>query len=91
MGIAIPLSYLVLIILLADFVEPVSWWPPLVETCHCMQFSGLATRTLSEQGNWFFPHLQYELADLPIDIGLVCCPVGTGQDSVMPDAGKAFG
>ena len=36
-----------------DFVKPVGWWPPLVETCHCMQFSGFATRALSEQGSWF--------------------------------------
>jgi len=49
LDIVVPLSYLALIILLPDFVEPVSWWPPLVERCHCMQFSGLARRAPIEQ------------------------------------------
>jgi len=56
LAIIVSLSYLALIFLLPDFDEPVSWWPPLVETCHCMEFSGFATRALSEQGGWFFPY-----------------------------------
>lgn len=56
-----------------------------------MQFSGLARRAVSEQGSWFFSYFYYNLTDLTVDIDLVCCLEGTGQDSIMPDAGKALG
>jgi hypothetical protein len=75
----VPLNQLALIFLLPDFVKPVSWWSPLVETCHCMQFSGFATRTLSEQGSWFFHYFyNYHLTDLTVYIDLMCCLEGTG-------------
>ena len=91
MDIVVPLSYLALIILLSNFIEPVSWRPPLVETCHCMQFSCFATRALSEQVVWFFSYFYYNLSDLTVDIDFMGGLKSTGQDAVMPDPGKTLG
>ncbi|MDX1285766.1 MAG: hypothetical protein R3182_12170 [Draconibacterium sp.] len=55
-----------------------------------MQFSCFATRTLSEQGVWFFPNFYHHLTDLKVDIDLMCGLKSTGQDAIMPDAGKPF-
>jgi hypothetical protein len=76
--------------LLPDFVKPIGWWPPLIKACHRMQFSRFATRALSEQGSRFFPYFYYDLTDLPVDIDFVCGLKCTGQDAIMPDAGKTF-
>jgi hypothetical protein len=43
-----------------------------------MQFSGLATRGLSEQGSWFSSYFYYNLTDLAVDIDFVCCLEGPG-------------
>jgi len=56
-----------------------------------MQFSGLATRSLSELGSWFFPYFHYDLTDLTFDSDFVCRFEGTGQDAIMPYSGKALG
>ncbi|MEX2593329.1 MAG: hypothetical protein WD426_11175 [Anditalea sp.] len=56
-----------------------------------MQFSGLAKRAPSEQGSWFYPYFYYNLTDLPANIDFVGSRESTGQYSIMPDAGKAFG
>tara|TARA_R110002096_G_scaffold149428_6_gene310891 strand:- start:1109 stop:1288 length:180 start_codon:yes stop_codon:yes gene_type:complete len=53
-------------------------------------FRGFATRTLSEQGSRFFPYFYYDLTDLPVDIDFMCGLKCTGQDAIMPDAGKAL-
>ncbi|MDN3689349.1 hypothetical protein QWZ15_16060 [Cyclobacterium jeungdonense] len=56
-----------------------------------MQFSGLAKRALSEQGGCFSPYFYYKLTDLAVAIAFVGSLEGSGQDSVMSDAGRAFG
>jgi len=48
-----------------------------------MQFSGLATRSLSELGSWFFPYFYYGLTDLIVDIDFMCGLKSTGQDAIM--------